>query len=292
MTLSIRRNVYLGVLLGAFTATAMSGQQPQQAKPLQPGDPAGVTHRAAPNAGAAAKMGQLPTARYSPLAAQGGYRGQRTTWYDALFRSFNPKNIDWGVNWEQRRAAFIENTIANKYFVFCAFLVLCFYAAALAIGWIAWDHKKDIRYFETELVKARNWAAYWKSRAIEAITKHNGHIERCNRVIEAGESGIPVGDAAETIDLRLELERTRSELQNVTSEKLRLKSELDEKARTISDLSLRVDAVTKRIGNGKPDNDAAGAVGADDKAALVARINRLETALATATQENRRLKGA
>jgi len=292
VTLSIRRNVYLGVLLGAFTATAMSGQQPQQAKPLQPGGPAGVTHRAAPNAGAAAKMGQLPTARYSPLAAQGGYRGQRTTWYDALFRSFNPKNIDWGVNWEQRRAAFIENTIANKYFVFCAFLVLCFYAAALAIGWIAWDHKKDIRYFETELVKARNWAAYWKSRAIEAINKHNGHIEKCNRVIEAGESGIPVGDAAETIDLRLELERTRSELQNVTSEKLRLKSELDEKAKTISDLSLRVDAVTKRIGNGKPDNDAAGAAGFDDKAALVARINRLEAALATATQENRRLKGA
>jgi hypothetical protein len=81
-------------------------------------------------------------------------------------------------------------------------------------------------------------------------------------------------------------------LQNVTSEKLRLKSELDEKARTISDLSFRVDAVTKRIGNGKPDNDSAGTAGSDDKAALVARINRLETALATATQENRRLKGA
>jgi hypothetical protein len=204
----------------------------------------------------------------------------------------NPSNIDWGRSWEQRRAAFLENTISNKYFVFCAFLVLCFYAAVVAIAWIVWDHKKDIRYFETELVKARNWAVYWKSRAIAAITKHNGHIEKCNRVIEAGESGNPVGDAAETIDLRLELERTRSELQNATSEKLRLKSELDEKARTISDLSLRVDAVSRRIGNGKPDNEAVGAASSDDKAALVARINRLETALATATQENRRLKGA
>jgi hypothetical protein len=200
--------------------------------------------------------------------------------------------MDWGKNFEQRRAAFMENTIANNYFVFCAFLVLCFYAAVVAIGWIVWDHKKDIRYFETELVKARNWATYWKTRAIEAITKHNGHIEKCNRVIEAAESGIPVGDAAEAIDLRLELERTRSELQNVTSEKLRLKSELDEKARTISDLSLRVDAVTRRIGNGKPDNGSTGTAGSDDRAALVARINRLETALATSTQENRRLKGA
>ena len=292
MTLRIRRNVSLVTFLGGLTATAMYCQQPQQPQPLQQGMPAVVAHRGTRNAVPDAKMGRSPAAQYSPLAAQGGYRGQRTTWYDALFRSFNPRNIDWGMSWEQRRAAFLENTIANKYFVFCAFLVLCFYAAVLAIGWMAWDHKKDIRHFETELVKARNWAAYWKSRAIEAITKHNGHIEKCNRVIEAGESGIPVGEAAEAIDLRLELERTRSELQNVTSEKLRLKSELDEKARTISELSLRVDAVTRRIGNGKPDNGSAGTAGSDDKVALVARINRLETALATATQENRRLKGA
>ena len=214
------------------------------------------------------------------------------TWYDAMFHSLNPSNINWGLRWEQRRAAFIENTAANKYFVFCAFLVLCFYATLLATGWMVRDHKKDILYFETELVKGRNWAAYWRTRAIEAITKHNAHIEKCNRVIEAGETGIPVGDAAEAVDLRLELERTRAELQNVTSEKLRLKGELDEKARTISDLSLRVDEVSKRIAIGNAHNGPAGVARPDDKAALVARINRLESALATATQENRRLKGA
>ena len=196
------------------------------------------------------------------------------------------------MTWEQRRAAFLENTIGNKYFAFCGFLVLCFYAALIAIGWIVRDHKKDIRYFETELVKGRNWAAYWKSRAIEAISKHNAHIEKCNRVIEAGETGIPVGDAADVIDLRLDLERARAELQNVTSEKLRLKGELDEKARTISELSLRVDEVSRKIANGSAENGPAGKARADDRAALVARINRLETALATATQENRRLKGA
>ena len=123
-----------------------------------------------------------------------------------------PEDIDWGKRWEQRRETLIENTFGNKYFIFCAFLLLLFYTALLAIGWIAWDHKKDIGYFETELVKARNWATYWKGRAIEAITRHNEHIEKCNRVIEAGETGIPVGDAAEAIDLRHELERTRAEL--------------------------------------------------------------------------------
>ena len=292
MTLNIRRNAYLVALLGAFTAAAMYCQQSQQPQPSSPREPAGEALRTAPNGAPAARAWQSPAARYSPLAAQGGYRGQRTTWYDALFHSLNPRNIDWGRRWEERREVFLENTIANKYFVFCTFLVLCFYAALLGIGWLVWDHKKDIRYFETELVKARNWAGYWKSRAVEAITKHNGHIEKCNRVVEAGETGIPVGDAAEASDLRLELERARAELQNVTSEKLRLKGQLDEKARTISELSLRVDAVSKRIGNGKPDNDSAGTVSPDDKAALVARINRLEAALAATTQENRRLKGA
>ncbi|MCZ2078359.1 MAG: hypothetical protein LC130_25590, partial [Bryobacterales bacterium] len=86
--------------------------------------------------------------------------------------------------------------------------------------------------------------------------------------------------------------RTRTELQNLTSEKLRLKGELEEKARTISDLSTRVDEVTRKIANGMPGNGFAEAARPEEKAALVARINRLESALAAATQENRRLKGA
>jgi hypothetical protein len=209
------------------------------------------------------------------LAAVGGYKGQHITWYDALLHSLNPRNIDWGMSWERRRANFLENTVGNRYFVFCAFLVLCFYAALVTIGWIVWDHKKDIRYFETELVKGRNWASYWRNRAMEAIGKHTDHIEKCNRVIEAGESGIDIHHS-EAADLRRELERTRTDLQNATSEKLRLKSELDEKARTISELSLRVDEVSKRIGNGRADGGSSGPVPSDDKAALVVRINRLE----------------
>ena len=277
-------------VLALLTAAAVDSQGPQQQPMLQ--RESVRAHNMASHSALNSKAGQFPAARYSPLAAQGGYRGQRTTWYDALFHALNPKDIDWGARWEQRRADFLENTIRNKYFVFCGFLVLCFYAALIAIGWIVRDHKKDILYFETELVKGRNWAAYWKSRAIEAITKHNAHIEKCNRVIEAGETGIPVGDAADVIDLRLDLERARAELQNVTSEKLRLKGELDEKAKTISELSLRVDEVSKKIANGSAEHGPSGKARADDRAALVARINRLETALATVTQENRRLKGA
>ena len=289
--LNIGRKVWFFPLLGTFAVLVSDAQQPQS-QPPNSHQTVGAARQAIPNAGPNSPGGPSPAARYSPLAATGGYRGQRVTWYDALLHSLNPKNIDWGMNWEQRRAIFLENTIGNKYFVFCAFLVLCFYAALVAMGWIVWDHKKDLRYFETELVKGQNWAVYWRTRAIEAIGKHNEHIENCNRVIEAGESGIPIGDAAEAADLRRELERTRTELQNANSEKLRLQAELEERKRATTELSLRVDEVTKRIGNGNQDNGLASPPLRDNKAALVARINRLESALAAATQENRRLKGA
>jgi len=286
----IVRGALLCAALVAFAATSGNAQQPEsQAATAR--QPVATERHAAPDTGLDLPRGPSTAARYSPLAAAGGYKDQHITWYDALLHSLNPKNIDWGMSWERRRANFLENTIGNRYFVFCAFVVLCFYAALVTIGWIVWDHKKDIRYFETELVKGRNWASYWRTRAMDAIGKHNDHIEKCNRVIEAGESGIDIHDS-EAADLRRELERTRTELQNATSEKLRLKSELDEKARTISELSLRVDEVSKRIGNGRADGGFSGPAPSDDKAALVARINRLETALATATQENRRLKGA
>ena len=287
---SLTRRWAVCTLFIAFGAPSVNAQ-PQQpdTTPARQSGPVRTTTRSQglPNS----PNSESPAARYSPLAAAGGYKGQHVTWYDALLHSLNPKNINWGLRWEQRRTNFLENTVGNKYFVFCAFLVLCFYAALVAIGWIVRDHKQDIRYFETELVKGRNWAAYWRNRALEAISKHNEHIERCNRVIEAGESGVSIGDS-EAADLRRELERTRTELQNTTSEKLRLEAELDEKKRMTTELSLRVDEVTKRIGKGGHENGAPSGTTADEKAALVARINRLETALAAATQENRRLKGA
>jgi hypothetical protein len=274
-------------VLGAASGNAQS----QESNTTSAGQPTTPDRRGAAKVVPNSPHAESPAARYSPLAAAGGYKGKHFTWYDALLHSLNPKNIDWGLRWEQRRANFLENTAGNKYFVFCAFLVLCFYGALVAIGWIARDHKQDIRYFETELVKGRNWAAYWRGRALEAIAKHNVHIERCNRVIEAGESGVSIGDS-EAADFRRELERTRTELQNTTSEKLRLEAELDEKRRMTTELSLRVDEVTKRIGKGAQHNGAPSTTTPDEKAALVARINRLETELAAATQENRRLKGA
>ena len=262
----------------------------QQPGPGQPN--AAQQQQPVPNANSSRSARPVPAAQYSPLAAQGGYRGPRMTWYEALFRSLNPKNVDWGMSWEQRRSIFLENSIGNKYFMYTAALSLLLVYSFVVIVWQRWNHAERLKQLAQRAADAINYAKYWKQGADKATRKHNAHIEKCNRVIEAGESGLPVGDTAEAMDLRLQLDRMRGELQNVMSEKLRLQGELNEKAKTITELSLRVDEAAKKLGNGNYENGAPATMRSEDKAALVARINRLESALAAATQENRRLKGA
>jgi hypothetical protein len=89
------------------------------------------------------------------------------------------------------------------------------------------------------------------------------------------------------------MERMRTELSNAQSDKKRLEAELEQKNAMVTDMSARVDEATQKLGGGSGRGNGTGtALGADDKMALVDRINRLETALAAAKDENRRLKGA
>ena len=271
--------------------------QPQpaapQAPPQQPGQPNLGNSKAAPTGSAPRSVRPSPAAQYSPLAAQGGYRGHGMTWYDALFRSLNPKNIDWGMSWEQRRSIFLENSIGNKHFMYAAALSLLLVYSVVVIVWQRWNHTERLKQLAQRTADAMNYAKYWKERASEAIRKHNAHIERCNRVIEAGETGVPTGDAAEAADWRLQMERMRTELSNAQSDKKRLEAELEQKNAMVADMSARVDEATQKISGGSGRGNGAGTgVKADDKAALVDRINRLEVALAAAKDENRRLKGA
>jgi predicted RNase H-like nuclease (RuvC/YqgF family) len=111
-------------------------------------------------------------------------------------------------------------------------------------------------------------------------------------VIEAGESGVPIGDA-EANDLRRELDRTRTEVLNLTSENKRLRSDLEQKSVMVADLSARVDDATRRVGSSNgPGSGVKAGENATQVGALVDRINRLEAALSAARQENERLKGA
>ncbi len=194
----------------------------------------------------AASRPTAPAAQYSPLAAQGGYQGKTPTWYDAVFHALNPKNIDWGQRWEQRRRILLANSVGNRFFVYSAALSLLLIYLMVMIVWLRWDHAERLKALAQNTADVLNYATYWKQAASEAIRRHNDHIERCNRVIEAGESGVPLGDVAEALRLRRELEESRTENLNLTTTNKRLQSELDQKAALIVDLSQRVDEIARR----------------------------------------------
>jgi len=296
MVQSIERILCMSFVAGILVVTPTQCQQPAKSQvtnrePAGLGQPKPVPGRQPANLYPYRSVQQSPAAQYSPLAAQGGYRGQRTTWYEALFHSLNPKDIDWGMTWEQRRNILMENSIGNKYFVYAAALSLLLIYCIVIITWQRWNHAERLKALAQAAADTANYAGYWKQKAAEAIQKHNDHIEKCNRVIEAGESGLPIGDA-EANDLRRELDRARTEVLNLTSENKRLRSDLEQKSVMVADLSARVDDATRRIGSSNgPGSGVKPGENATQVAALVDRINRLEAALSAARQENERLKG-
>jgi DNA-binding transcriptional MerR regulator len=275
------RILYVGIVAGTMGVVPAECRQPTEA--VQPRNPSAAAAKAT-------SRPAVPAAQYSPLAAQGGYKGRRMTWYEALFRSLNPNNIDWGMRWERRRSIFLENSIGNKYFVYTAALSLLLIYLTVVIVWQRWDHAERLKALAQNTADVLNYATYWKQAAGEAIRRHNDHIERCNRVIEAGENGVPLGDAAEALRLRRELEESRTEVLNLTTSNKRLQSELDQKAALIADLSQRVDEVARKAGNGG--SGGKGPQQSSQVASLVERINRLEEALKAARRENEILKGA
>jgi len=281
--------LYIGVMIGLIDLTPAQGQQ--QPGPGQPN--AAQQQRPVPNANSPRSARPVPAAQYSPLAAQGGYRGSRMTWYEALFHSLNPKNVDWGMSWEKRRSIFLENSIGNKYFMYTAALSLLLVYSGVVIIWQRWNHAERLKQLAQRTADAMNYATYWKQGADKATRKHNAHIEKCNRVIEAGENGLPVGDTAEASELRQKLEGMRIEALNLTSENKRLRHDLEQKSTMVADLSVRVDDAAKKVGIGNGSgNGAKNGESSVQVATLVDRINRLEETLRTVRQENERLKGA
>src|SRR5712692_2719317 len=95
----VRCILYVGVVTGLIGLTPAQCQQPAGSKVVSPQQPETGQRGAGqqqplPYAYPSRSERPTPAAQYSPLAAQGGYRGQKATWYEALFRSLNPTNID------------------------------------------------------------------------------------------------------------------------------------------------------------------------------------------------------
>jgi hypothetical protein len=219
----------------------------------------------------------VPAAQYSPLAAKGGYSNSLTSPLEAMVHALNPRDVNLGAIWEERRRAWLENAGANRYFWYSfgatALLILSWFALA----WMHTDRVRERWQLAEHAADALRYADYCKRRGKEAIGRYNEHVEKCNRVIETGESGITTPETAHLEDYKREIQRLKSDNDAKDLQVTRLEEQLEQKGTQLSSLTERVSEAERRLKN------RGGAPQENGNAALVERIQRLEA-------ENRRLK--
>jgi hypothetical protein len=225
-----------------------------------------------------------PASRYSPYAAAGGYSRQQPSFWEFWLHQLNPKDVNYGAWLEEKRRAFLRQAGANPYFwfAFAEFAAICFLVLCVAKGRI--DRKDTEWEAASFMADLANYAEYCKQHATEAIQKHNEHIEVCNRVIEAADSGRPMPAGLQE-DWRPEMERLRNELAEQVSENARVSAELAQKTQMVTSLSGRVDELARQM-------SARGNGGSNPNVDLVERVNRLTAELQAEREKNRKLRSA
>jgi chromosome segregation ATPase len=185
--------------------------------------------------------------------------------------------VNLGAIWEERRRAWLENAGANRYFWYSfgasALLILSWFALA----WMHTDRVRERWQLAEHAADALRYAEYCKRRTREAVGRYNEHVEKCNRVIEAEDSGITTPETANLEDYRHQIQRLKSENDAKDLQVARLEEQLAQKSTQLTGLTERITEAERRLKNRTatpPDNG---------NAALVERIQRLEA-------ENRRLK--
>jgi cell division protein FtsB len=221
--------------------------------------------------------GQAPAARYSPLAAEGGYSRAQKSPLDAMVHALNPHDVDLGAVWEARRRAWLENAGANRYFWYSFAATAALILSWFALAWVHTDRGRERWQLAEHAADALRYAEYCKRRAREAISRYNEHVESCNRVIEAGDSGTTTPETANLEDYKLQIQHLKGDNTAKTSQIASLESQLKVKQDAIDSFTERLDEAERRIRN----REAAGQE--NGNAELVERIQRLEA-------ENRRLK--
>ncbi len=222
----------------------------------------------------------------------------RDTWYEFQLKQFNPHNFNYGAWLEKRRQAFLEATVKEPYFWYTVSVTAGMLLLMAACTKLYLDHHRSMRVTAEMMADVYSHDLLSRQAAAEAIEKYNRHIEQCNRAIEASEAGDGRPGWGETqIDsLKAELQRVAGQLEATTQDRNKLQEELRQKSLIVADLSIRLDALSKKVN--EPRNTSSGAAepvvtGANgDGARFVGQINRLQEELYAERQKNKRLKGA
>jgi len=268
------RHLYICVLLAVGAVCSFA----QDRFPSDIGRPAREQHRQAERQSNRSRSDErVPASRYSPLAAQGGYSKSQSSPIDAMIHALNPHDADLGTVWDERRRVWLDNAGANRYFwySFCATTLLIL--SWFALAWLHTDRTRERWQLAEHAADALRYAEYCKRRAQEAIGRYNEHVEKCNRVIEAEESGITTPETAHLEDYRREIQRLKSDNDAKDLQVARLEEQLAQRSTQLNSLTERITEAERRLKNRTVPPQENG------NAALVERIQRLEA-------ENRRLK--
>jgi len=222
----------------------------------------------------------------------------RETWYEFLVRQFNSSNFDYGAWIEERKQAFLAATVQTPYFWYSLAVTTLLLFVILAYTKLHLDHRRSMWVTAEMMADLYNHDLRSREVAREAIEKYNAHIEQCNRAIEAGDSagGRPGWGDTGSSALRAELQRVAAQLEATTQDRNKLQEELTQKSLVVADLSMRLDALSKKV-NGSSDRGAAASANTSpdrsgDGSRFVGHINRLQEELYAERQKNKRLKGA
>src|SRR5207253_1844864 len=123
---------------------------------------------------------RVPAGQYSPLAAQGGYSRARTTPLEAMVHALNPRDVNFGAMWEERRRVWLENAGANRYFWYSFGATAVVILSWFALAWVQNDRVRERWQLAEHAADALRYAESCKRRAKEAIDRYNMHIETCN----------------------------------------------------------------------------------------------------------------
>src|SRR5271157_2009738 len=172
---------------------------------------------------------------------------RRDTWYEFLLKQFNPSNFDYGAWIEERRQVFLDASVRNSYFKYSLGTTIALLVMAMLYTkqWI--DHRRAMWITAEMMTDLYNHDLYSRDAAEKAIQKHNRHIERCNRAIEAAQHGtaIPVADADHE-SCKVELTRVVGERDEYLRQLNDTKKQLATKEQTLTELSLRVEGMSAK----------------------------------------------
>ena len=272
----MRRYLYICLALAVAAPILLGQRNAQQDQVSHPNAPterprANLTIPEQPVAPSPRVQQNTTAARYSPLAAQGGYDRFRTPPWEAFRRAIvqklNPRNSNLGLMWEQWRQVWLENAATNRYFWYAFWATLILILSWFALAWIQLDRSRETWELAELASDALRYSEYCKRQAKQAIGRYNEHIEKCNRLIESARSGLVTPETATLENYKRELVTLRNDNSALKLENENLKAQLESKTAELQSFVARIAEVEKRVqaGNSKPAN-----------AQLVERIRRLE----------------